>query len=84
MGAVHIDRMRNIVGDTGTFTKGTSNTFPTPPFTITDTGNSSANFGSAFGIGNIHIDISTVVPVGNSFAPRAWGALPCVYLGVPK
>lgn len=30
-----------------------------------------------------NFDASLVVPVGSVFAPRAWGALPCCYLGHP-
>ena len=30
------------------------------------------------------MDTSRVVPVGNKNAPRAFGVLPCVYLGVPR
>jgi hypothetical protein len=30
-----------------------------------------------------YMDISRQVPTGNSVAPRHWGALACVYLGLP-
>lgn len=31
----------------------------------------------------IHFDASRAVPIANKNQPRAWGALPCVYLGCP-
>ena len=32
---------------------------------------------------NMYLDASRVVPTANKNQPRAWGALPCVYLGLP-
>lgn len=45
-------------------------------------GNSSRQDGS-YGYIDVEFDISRVMPVGNKIAPRAWGALACVYLGHP-
>ena len=33
---------------------------------------------------SLTFDTSRVVPTANKNQPRAWGALACVYLGIPK
>ena len=35
-------------------------------------------------VNRLTFDPGRVVPVGNANKPRAWGALPCVYLGAPR
>lgn len=37
-----------------------------------------------WGYNSLGIDNNRVVPTGNKHAPRAFGVLPCVYLGVPR
>ena len=49
-------------------------------FSATNQGNMSISSGS-FRTRNITLDPSLAVPVANKNQPRAWGALPCVYLG---
>ena len=39
---------------------------------------------NAYGNYLLQFDTSRVVPTGNANKVRAWGALACVYLGVPK
>ena len=79
VGGSHGDIIRNIMGQ---FSGGRQNTVPTGAFSsfttlaITNIGSSSS----------VVYDFSAdrVVPVGNKNAPRAFGVLPCVYLGTPR
>ena len=93
VGGVHLDRMRNFAGEVGRdstcgivitgspYTDRLSGPFYAsdnniPPYSMT---------GSPYaGSRNLGFNPALVVPVGNSFAPRSWGALPCVYMGTPR
>ena len=88
MGAVHIDYQRNFPGSlvrgnnagfamdltdvTGPFALGRK--FTNLYITATSGANSY----------ELLFDPARMVPVGNANKPRAWGALPCVYLGTPR
>ena len=88
MGAVHLDRMRNLKAglppDAGYVIRWVGEGAPTGAYVPSSQQANYAAGTSGTNIGIKGIDAGRVVPVGNSFAPRAWGALPCVYLGVPK
>lgn len=81
VGGVHHDRIRNVVsalsvqdaywmGNWGAFIKNSYR------------GNTSSTGGQVTNVNTImDYDQSRVYPTGNHFVPRAWGALPCVFLG---
>ena len=86
VGGVHGDMIRNIIGSFTSSNNGVLGLF--------DKGAGAVNIppGSNYpavsvtpGVGGnyVSIDASRVVPTGNKVAPRAWGALPCAYLGRP-
>lgn len=78
VGGVHGDMIRNI---TGSFLAGAI-TNPTGAFHLAEPG------AAPYTQGPLNqralLDPSRVVPVGNANKPRAFGVLPCVYLGTPK
>ena len=77
VGGSHGDGIRNITGSLGYCHSGSaSGAFSTSPY------NNSCGAGTAnWSIKTL--DASRVVPVSAKNQPRAWGCLPCVYLGLP-
>ena len=79
VGGVHGDMIRNIpgwlIGVYGGSQGGAFYTLSNQGYTASGTGNTLPKIG---------FDPSRVVPTGNANKPRAFGVLPCVYLGVPK
>ena len=88
VGGVHGDRTRPALGEVG---PGSVHGFLRTDSVLPDTsgvftmGTPMAN-GPTLGAGpfaRLGLNTSRVVPTGNSNAPRAYGTLPCVYLGIP-
>ncbi len=79
VGGVHGDGMRNIVGDIlNVPCVAPDNAFYVSP------GTAAYQPGTQYQGHRLLFDTSRVVPVANKNQPRAWGALACVYLGVPR
>ena len=87
MGGVHGDGVRNITGGLGLYHAG--------PSSVGSAGSALYGQGSftygywdgkyVTGAANaIYFAASRVVPTAAKNQPRAWGALACVYLGLPK
>ncbi|WP_187008401.1 hypothetical protein [Desulfovibrio sp. G11] len=85
VGDVHMDRNRNAIGQINQVSDGHGT--PTASGMIASSVTSNTKFttsdGSDHSWMNVGIDLSRVMPVGASIAPRAWGALACCYLGTP-
>ncbi|SBV99112.1 hypothetical protein KL86DPRO_11516 [uncultured delta proteobacterium] len=90
VGGVHGDTVRNV---TGGFTSGGPQhvgtlSMPLGAFTLTNE-DFPVNYAAGVGMARTDfyvyakMDLSRVVPVGNANKPRAFGVLPCVYLGKP-
>ncbi|WP_394026560.1 hypothetical protein [Desulfovibrio falkowii] len=83
VGGVDGDQGRNANGSalvvTGTGASGSGALYHPggPSEFLTGQGSNNARFSS------LSIDLSRVVPIGPTFAPRRWGALACAYLGQP-
>ena len=78
IGGVHGDGIRNIVGYAGHTHGGKGGVFYQGDLMGTLVP------GSAIFFYQSHFNASRVVPTTSKNQPRAWGALPCVYLGAPK
>lgn len=85
VGGVHADRMRNSTGDFGTAASPglySMVTRATGPFTYENPqGCAAGSPSSVSGYANVGFHLSRQVPTGPFTAPRAFGALACVYLG---
>ena len=85
-GGAHGDAVRNIVG--GHYIGGAISSSPDSgfgAFVVASLVLNQAYYsaGTAWGGAHVSFNSSLVVPTAAKNAPRAWGALPCVYLGQP-
>ena len=84
VGGVHGDAIRNI---TGTVKHGRYSINPSVGGFYASGGSGTSGPNAGVNSSAMHFDVtlnsSRVVPTGNANKPRAWGALPCVYLGPP-
>ena len=82
MGGTHGDAVRDIVGTIGVCWS--YGEYASPPFFETNSNNQwLMNGGNTATDRRIAMDISKSVPTAAKNAPRAWGSLACVYLGLP-
>ncbi len=86
VGGAHGDGVRNITGNAppihgGYGTYGGS--YLSGPFAATNTFPGHLLFGQSNLAERVAFDVSKVAPVAAKNQPRAWGALACVYLGLP-
>ena len=79
MGGVHGDAVRPVAGTYGNV--GTDQTLSGAFYVNSHSGYGLPMSGGSTAYGSM--DTSRVVPVASKNQPRAWGALACVYLGLP-
>ena len=81
VGGVHGDAIRNIVGTGEVYSPGGPGT---GALSVTTPTNAPIGGSQIPRASTISINSSRVVPTAVKNQPRAWGALPCVYLGAPE